>query len=142
MPNGKRNHGLIKIERRMSAKVPIKNKAGSIWTALRESGYNIFRVILDIPNTYTCLRNFLKSMRRSDVCSSDLTYAWRISPVLKLASLMRVLISMSSENISLKPPTLLYTSLEKPMLNVLGTNFSSCTAPPRMPPVVRKEVME
>ena len=34
-----------------------------------------------------------------------------------------------------------HTRREKPMLNVRGVNFSSCTLPPRMPPVVIKEVM-
>ena len=36
---------------------------------------------------------------------------------------MRVLMSMSSENISRNPPTFSHTRREKPMLNVRGTNF-------------------
>ena len=55
---------------------------------------------------------------------------------------MRVLMSMSSENISRNPPTFSHTRREKPMLNVRGTNFSNCTLPPRIPPVVRNDVIE
>ena len=54
---------------------------------------------------------------------------------------MRVLMSISSLNISRKPPTFSWTLREKPILNVRGTNFSIDTLPPRIPPVVRKEVM-
>ena len=54
---------------------------------------------------------------------------------------MRVLMSISSLNISRKPPVFSNTLREKPMLNVRGTNFSMLVFPPRMPPVVRNEVM-
>ncbi len=54
---------------------------------------------------------------------------------------MRVDMSISSENISRNPPTFSYTFRENPMLNVRGVNFSRLTRPPRIPPVVRKEVI-
>ena len=50
---------------------------------------------------------------------------------------------MSSPNISLNSPTASYTSFEKPILKVRGTNFSILVPlEPLIPPVVRKDVIE
>ena len=59
-----------------------------------------------------------------------------------ISGITEKLISHPTRTTHITPPSCWYTSRRIPMLNERGKNLSSFFLPPRMPPVVKNDVME